>query len=422
MNIVYVNHYAGSPEMGMAYRTWYMAREWQRLGHTVTVIAGDFSHLRSVNPDIERDFQTVDMQGVQYIFIKTGSYVGNGAKRAVSMFRFTIKLWLRAGRLARELKPDVVISSSTYPLDTYPCRRIARVGHAALIHEAHDLWPLTLVELGGMSKRHPFVIALQIAENAALSRSDRVVGLLPQSYIHMLKHGLRDRSHFTAIPNGIVPSEWEKPAPAPQLHAAAFKSAKEKGNFTVCYLGGHALSNALDMLLDAAELLKGEKIMFFLVGKGAKKAELEKGAAARGLENVVFLPPVPKDSVPSVLALADALYVGAAPCSLYRYGVSMNKLYDYMMSAKPIVNAVNASNNEVEQAECGISVLNVNAGSIARAVKDMASLSPEQRGKMGENGHSWVLKNCDYAVLARRFVGVMETARANGRFVKRVKP
>ena len=144
MNILLINHYAGSPEMGMEFRPYYFAREWTKMGHQVTIIAGDFSHLRMKNPEVFRDFQRQDLDGIRYCWVKTGTYEGNGSKRALSMFRFVSKLWIHARQIVKSLKPDVVIASSTYPLDTYADQKIAKISGAKLIHEVHDMWPATL--------------------------------------------------------------------------------------------------------------------------------------------------------------------------------------------------------------------------------------------------------------------------------------
>ena len=177
MNILLINHYAGSPEMGMEFRPFYFAREWVKMGHHVDIAAADYSHLRMKNPEISKDFQTETIDGITYHWIKTGRYEGNGAARALTMFQFVGKLWRNAGEIARKWKPDVVITSSTYPLDTYAGQRIAKKSGAGLIHEVHDMWPLTLVEVGGMSRYHPFVLLLQMAENSAYRHSEFVVSL-----------------------------------------------------------------------------------------------------------------------------------------------------------------------------------------------------------------------------------------------------
>ena len=181
MNILLINHYAGSPEMGMEFRPYYFAREWIRMGHRVEIVAAEYSHLRMKNPAVTADFQTEEIDGIRYHWVRAGRYEGNGVRRALTMFRFVGKLWRKAAWIAREWKPDVVITSSTYPLDTYAGQRIAKKSGARLIHEVHDMWPVTLVEIGGMSRFHPFIVLLQAAENSCYKHADAVVSLPPRA-------------------------------------------------------------------------------------------------------------------------------------------------------------------------------------------------------------------------------------------------
>ena len=404
MNIIYIDHYAGSLSMGMEFRPYYMAREWQKLGHRVRIIAADYSHVRSKQPKSVSDFETRDIDGTEFTLIRAGEYEGNGAKRALTMFRFVGKLWLHAGKLVRDFRPDLVISSSTYPLDSYAGYRMARKCKARYVHEAHDVWPLTLTELGGMSPRHPFVMLLDRAERNAYKKCDKVISILPDTCGHMLEQGLSSAEKFAYIPNGIVPEDWKEPEPLSGECEKLFSALRGEGKFIVEYLGGHALSNALDQLLDAAKMMKDKPVAFVLIGKGVEKSRLQKRAEDERITNVHFLPAIPKKQVPSALKEADALYIGAAHCSLYRYGVSMNKLYDYMYSGKPVLNGVVASNNEVEEAGSGFSFDSSRPEEIADAVEKLRSLTENERDEMGRNGKNWISENCDYAKLAERFL------------------
>ena len=404
MNILYIDHYAGSISMGMEFRPYYMAREWQKMGHMVRIVAADYSHLRVCQPEASESFGVRTIDGVDFQVVRAGTYEGNGAKRALSMFRFVGGLWLHAGRLAKAFQPDIVISSSTYPLDSYACYRIAKKCKARYIHEAHDVWPLTLIELGGMSKRHPFVVLLNAAEKHAYRKSDKVVSILPGVLPHMLEQGLQSDRKFAYIPNGVVLDDWNEAVPLGREHQAFFRQMREEGKYVVAYLGGHALSNALDQLLDAAKLMQDKNTVFVLIGKGVEKERLKKRAKDEHIANVFFLPPIPKTQVPNALKQADALYIGAAPCSLYRFGVSMNKLYDYMMSGRPVLYGVVASNNEVEEAGCGFSFDSSKPEEIVSAIGKMMDMPKEDRDGMGANGKKWVIENCDYKKLAERFL------------------
>jgi len=395
--------------MGMEFRPYYLAREWQKMGHKVRIVAADFSHLRKKNPEVQRDFELQTIDGIEYQWIRTGRYEGNGLARAKTMFEFCGKLNLNARRIAKDFEPDAVIASSTYPLDTYPAQRIAGIAGCKYIHEAHDLWPLTLTEIGGMNPANPFVIMLAAAERAAYSRADKVVSLFPFAYKHMLTHGLQSMDKFVYIPNGIVTEDWENAADMPEEHKEALSRFKNEGRFIVLYLGGHALSNALDVLIDAAEKTAADSgIAYVLVGKGVEKERLIGRARERGLDNVVFLPPVEKLQVPAVLQQADTLYVGTVSSPLYRFGISLNKIYDYLMAGVPVISGIEAPNNDVAEAGCGITIRPDDPDDLVRAIAEIREMSPEERRQLGDNGRIYVMEKYDYKVIAKQFMEIIE--------------
>lgn len=411
MNILLINHYAGSPDMGMEFRPFYMAREWRKEGHQVFIIAGDYSHLRKNNPEVRRDFEKETIDGIHYIWIKTGAYEGNGVKRALSMARFVSKLWVKAERIAKKLKPDIVIASSTYPIDTYAAQKIAKKAHASLIHEVHDMWPSTLTEIGGMPKYHPFVAAMQIGENSAYRNSDYVVSLAPYAEKYMLQHGLK-KGRFVYITNGIVAEDWEHPKELPQFHAEILESFRQEDKFIVGYFGGHALSNALDVLIDLAKSFQNNKqVVFVLVGNGVEKKKLQKRVQKEEIDNVCFLPPISKYSIPSLTHYFDCIYIGAKDSPLYRFGVAANKIFDSMMSGKPLLYAVNSPNNFAEKYHCGISVPPDDTKAIKSGLDRLIMLTEKEREKMGENGKKAVLEHFQYSVLAKKFLDVMEHSK-----------
>ena len=252
MNILILNHYAGSPEMGMEFRPYYFAREWIKMGHRVDIIAADYSHLRRRNPDVQSDFQEEVIDGIHYHWLKTGTYEGNGVKRAMTMFRFVSKIWIHAKRIVSQLQPDVVIASSTYPIDTYAGQKIRKVSgkKVKLIHEVHDMWPISPIELGGMSPSNPFIRIMQKGEDSFCRNSDLIVSLLPAAKEYFCEHGM-EANKFRHVPNGIVLEEWENPKPLPEEHRNIFHKLKEEGKFVICFFGSHTNSYSLDILIEA---------------------------------------------------------------------------------------------------------------------------------------------------------------------------
>ena len=404
MNILYLEHYAGSPEMGMEFRPYYLSREWLKMGHKVTIIAGDYSHLRKTNPDVAGDFQSETIDGIEYVWLKTGSYSGNGINRALSMERFVRKLLVNAKKVSKRWKPDLVIASSTYPLDTYPAQKIARYSNAKYVHEVHDMWPATLYEVGGMSKQNPFVITMQIAEDSAYKHCDKCVSLLPYAKDYMVEHGLNP-SKFVNIQNGVVEEEWEDSNEIPEEHKAFFKEHENK--FVVGYFGGHALSNALDKSLDVAKrfLLENNKhIIFVFVGDGVEKARLVKRAKEEKIANVYFLPSIPKKAVPDLLRYFDCSYMTGLPSPLYRFGLCLNKMYDSMMAGIPIICAFDAPDTLVKIYDCGLQCNSSNIYDVVNAIKKMESLTEDERKQIGQNGKKAVMQHFTYKQLAKDFI------------------
>ncbi len=407
MRILLINHYAGSPKHGMEFRPFYLAREWVRLGHEVTIVAASQSHLRIATPQTDGSITEEAIEGIRYVWLKTPRYQGNGVRRAINMSAFVGQLFRFHGRILRQWSPDVVIASSTYPLDILPARRIAAKHGAKLVFEVHDLWPLTPMELGGMSPWHPFIALLQRAENFAYRRSDHVVSMLPKADGHMREHGMADHK-FAHIPNGIDPDEWQSNAsPLPDEHRRTPTDLKQQGRFVIAYAGGHSVSNSLGTLIEAARLLQDDPVSFVLVGQGLEKESLQQRARELGSNNVVFLPPVAKTSIPALLAEFDALYLGWSRRPIYRFGISPNKLIDYMMSGKPVIHAVDAGNDLVAESGCGISCPPEDPRALADAVVEMINLEPAEREAMGRRGKDHIMRHYTYADLASRFLEVV---------------
>ena len=408
MNILLINHYAGSLQYGMEYRPYYLAREWVRLGHQVTVVGASFSHLHIRQPRVHGKVTEENIDGIRFVWLKTPAYQGNGLRRAWNVAAFTRKLWRHRSAVLGPFVLDAVIASSPHPFPIFPARRIASEAGAKLVFEVRDLWPLTLIELYGMSRWNPFIRWLQHAEDFAYRNSDLVVATLPAASSYMQSHGMAPEK-FVHVSNGIDVSEWQDlSAPLPSEHAECLSSLREAGRFIVGYAGGHQPSNSLQTVIEAAELMRDTPVTFVLVGHGSEKDLLLRQAKKSELTNVVFLPSVPKTCVPALLDPMDVLYIGLRRQPIFRYGISPNKLFDYMMAAKPVIHAVETANDLVAEADCGISCPPEDPRAIVDAVTAlMTKYSPEEQSAMGKRGRDYILQNHVYSVLAKKFLDAL---------------
>lgn len=401
---------AGSLRHGMVYGHYYLAREWVRLGHDVTIIAAAFSHSRSVQPDVGWRPRTEYIDGIRYRWIPAARYAAhNNIGRVWNLLGYSSRCLLQSGPLP---PADVVICSSHHPFAIYAARRLARRHGAALVFEVRDLWPLTLVEIGSISERHPFIRLMQRAEDYAYRHADVVVSVLPEAKDYMIGRGMQP-GKFLYVPNGADLSADENPDVAPGHFAPLLDEVSGSGKFLVGYAGTLNRTNVLHTLIEAVALCEDGGISVAILGRGPVLPELRALVTRLGVESrVIFLDSVPKSQVRDFLSRVDAAYLGLQHKDLYRFGVSLTKFNDYMLASRPIVAAMDVPGNLVVESGAGVACAPERAPELLDAINSLRRLSPGQRAEMGARGRAWIIRNRDYKVLAAEFLsGVMSRAR-----------
>jgi len=405
MNILLINHYVGAPKYGMEFRPYYIGKEWVKQGHKVFFIGASFSHLRYSQPDEGKDFREEIIEGIRYVWVNTPAY-NLSFKRIINILYFVTKLLFSSKSIALKFSPDIVINSSTYPLDIYPAKKIAKYSKAKLIYEVHDLWPLSPIEIGGYSKFHPYILLLQKAEIDAYKFSFKVVSLLGNAKQHMIDHGMHPQK-FIHIPNGYDKNEWDSKhlMDIPKEHNDVFRKLKNNNKFIVGFSGGHTPSTAMETFIDAANILKDRKeIAFVLVGDGVSKDNYIARCKQYNLTNVFFLPSVNKRQIPKLVEKFDVAYIGGVHSILHKHGTSANKMTDYMLCKKPILFSVDEPNSVIEKVKCGIRVDAEDSEAVANAVIKFYFMSNEKRAEMGKKGYEYAINNLGYDKLAARFI------------------
>jgi len=400
-----INEYAGSKYHGMVFRSYYYAKELVKNGYRVFVITGAYHHNLKVFPKVEGDFTFEDIDGITYVWVDVPKYNNaHDKKRVYKWFKFGAKVLKLP--VEKMQKPDLIIDSSASLFHVYSAHQLAKKYGAKLFFEVRDIWPLSLIELGGYSPNHPFMRMMDWLERYGYKNADRVVSVLPNAKEHMMSQGMNE-SKFLYLPNGIALEDYEE---IEDLE----KDIKEKiptDKFLIGYAGTVGHANALRHLIEAARIMKEreyEDTHFMIVGNGKDKEYLKEMAKKYELENITFIDQILKSQVSSLLELWDVCYIGLINQPLFRFGVSPNKLFDYMMAAKPILYAINSGNKPVEEANCGISAEAENPDAIAEGIMKLHDMSKEDREKMGQNGKEYVLKNHTYEELAHRLIKAFE--------------
>jgi len=402
MNIVFIAQFAGSPEYGMAYGQYYLAREWVRMGHKVTIVAASFAHTRFNQPQRSTELLEEYIDGIRYVWVPTPAYMPESRLgRVVNILTFTYRA--RLNKLPITFA-DVVICSSHHPFPIFAAKSMAKHFNAKLVFEVRDLWPLTLIELGGVSRKNPFIFCMQLAEDFAYRNADCVVSTLSNSLQYMVSRGMESEK-FVYIPNGIDINITEKKKVLPAGHVEQLEFFRSQGKFIVGYAGKVGLANYLDALIRALSHCEDKDICVAILGEGSHLKELVSITQNLGLKDrVIFLSSVLKSQVADFLSRIDVAFIGYRNKSIYRFGVSPTKLNDYMLSAKPVVSAINAPEDVVKLSQCGVSCPAGDPLKLSQAITYLKNVSTEERVKKGEKGRKWILENRNYRILSQRFI------------------
>lgn len=396
-----INEYAGSPYHGMEFRHYYLSKEFIRLGYTPIIITASYSHLFKQIPAVKDRFTFQNIDGIQYVWIKVPSYPeSHSKKRVLKWFIFTLSLYnLPFHKLP---VPQYIILSPMQTMPIYPALKWAKKFKSKLIFEVKDIWPLSIMELGGYSDNHLFIKWLKHCEKTAIQKSDAIVSVLPNYDQYLKKNGWNKPFYY--IPNGVKIENYS----ATDELEKSIESQIPQNKFIVGYTGTLGTANAMHYLIEAARILKNEHaIHFVIIGEGSEKEKLIQ--QAKDLNNVSILPSIPKKQIQIVLQKVDVCYIGLENKALFQYGVSPNKLFDYMLAEKPILFSVNAPNNPVEKAACGIIVPPASPEAIADAIKSFYTMPADKRFELGKKAKQFVLQNHAFEILAQKYDELLNT-------------
>ncbi|WP_208028278.1 glycosyltransferase family 4 protein [Rhabdothermincola sediminis] len=323
----------------------------------------------------------------------TPPYGANDATRVLNWAVFAVGALVTGLRLPR---PDVVYASSPHLLTGLAGWAIARIRRAPFVLEIRDLWPQILVDMGRIragSLTHRLVRGL---EQFLYRRADAIVVLAQGAAQAIAEDGVPP-GRIWFIPNAADPADFEPTAPREEL-----RRRYGFDGVTILYAGAHGPANGLDFVLDAAAEVARDlpQVRFVLVGDGLAKPALMTRAARRRLTNVVFLEAVPKNEVPDLLAATDAGLHVLADLPLFLYGVSPNKLFDYMAAGLPVLtNTAGEVGEIVKGNDAGIVV---EPAQLASGVRQLVAAGPERRRRWGRNGMRYTAQERNRSLMAAR--------------------
>ena len=410
-----LNHYAAPPNDPAGVRHYTLARAVVERGASATVFAAGFRH--GIGDDRLSGTSLVRSEsydGVQFVWVRTVSYRDNTWLRMLNMVSYSVMaVFAQIGRRS----PTVVVGSSVHPFAALAGWFIARLRGATFIFEVRDIWPQTLVDIGAMADNSSVARLLYALEAFLTRRADTVISLLPGLGDYLESRGLPS-AHVRYLPNGLDLAAFDAAIGSPPDRQddtvasllASIERWKSGGETVFAWVGAHGRINRLGIVLEAVSIVNQSSdtaIHALFVGDGPEKPALVAKAASLELGNVTFADPIPKQSVPLVLDAVDAGVIHSARMPVHRYGVSFNKLFDYMAARLPVVFAVETPYDFVEQEHAGLTVAPDEPQALAEALIDMAELGRARRLEMGQLGRAFVERQHDMAVLGETFAEIV---------------
>lgn len=401
-NIWIISKYASSAEYGFESRLFALAREFKKYGRNPVIIASDSNHLATF-PGFDSLFTRETIGGCETWWIRTRKYARTvSTGRVLSWLDFELKLF----RMPKKNLPvpDVIIVSSLSLLSILNGAWLRNRYRCKLIFEIRDIWPLTLVEEGGYSPANPFVKLLAWVERFGYRRADLVVGTMPNLSAHVRDvagEGLR----CECVPFGFDPSAFEKDDPLPSDYLEQHIPGDK---FIIGYAGSLGLTNALETVVECAKQLADDDRFFFvfLGGGDLRERFIEE---TRQLGNVAFLPKVERAQVQSVLRHCDLLYFAVYDSPVWKFGMSLNKLIDYLMAGKPVLASYSGYQSMLNEADCGEFVPSGDVSALSAAIRRHAEMPPEALAQRGKSGRRWLLEHRRWDVLATRYLEICDT-------------
>ena len=404
-NLLYISKYVLPLETnGAGSRGFHLIKEISQNNIHSTIITSNSNHLGKT-PNLSDSFFYENISNINFFWLKTLKYKKTTSlRRILGWIDFEMKLLYFIFFKKQIRKPDVIIVSSPSILTIISGFILKVFFKAKLVFEIRDIWPLTLTEDGGFSKLNPLILILSFLEWVGYKYSDIIVGTMPNLSEHV-KNILGFEKEVFHIPIGFNFEDLDKNESLPE---AFFLDKYPKNKFIIGYAGAIGITNALEVFFECiSSLVEVDELYFVVYGEGDLKKEYIKKYG--NLPNLSFLPKIEKVHLNYALSKCDLLYLSTFPSKVWKYGQSLNKIIDYMLSSRPILASYTGYLSMINESECGKIVPSGDLTSLRKEIIRFSKMSSIELDKMGRNGKDWILANQDYKTLANKYYSFIKS-------------
>jgi len=401
MHILFVTDNFPPETNAPASRTYEHAREWVRAGEQVTVLtcAPNFPFGKVYAGYRNALLQTEIMDGIEVYRVWTYMTANQGFfRRTMDFASFMVSAVLGSFRIE---SPDVVVATSPQFFAGLGGYIIAKLKRRPFVFEVRDLWP-EQIEVVGLMRKGPLMRLLSGMARYLYHHCDRLVAV-GEGY----KAQIQDKydvpeSKIALVPNGVLFEIFSR-----QGHRDQYREEFGWGDkFVVVYVGAHGMSQKLETLLEAAQRIADQSILFTFIGDGAEKEKLVRLKNRMDLRNCIFYPVQPKERVPSFYEAADACIVVLRKSELFK-GNYPSKMFEALSMACPMILSGEGRSAEILMASGGgIVVPPETPDTLAKQVLHLRK-HPAEATAMGERGRRYVRSHYSRRVWTQRYLELL---------------
>lgn len=401
MKIWWVHQYAIPPSESGITRTYDIANAMASENVEISIVASPFNYYCKRRVENAVSGMAQQFGKTEFLWIGGMSDRGGYLRRLASMFDFSVRIAvLRSSKSGG--KPDVIIGSSPSPFAALGAYFLACRLRVPYCLEVRDIWPETPMLLGGFSRWNPLIMLMRIIMNVLYKRARLIIAVLPGIREFLAQKNIKTPVFY--LPNGINTLELKAPEVLPNKPRI------------IMYAGSMGLANGVDTLVKSAILVlsSGVDARFEFIGNGPERERLMELVPEKFRNRIKFYPGLPKREIYSRLGVADIFFVTLRNSPLYRWGMSLNKLFDYMAMSKPIVFGGASKDNPVAESGGGIVVPPEDSEAMAESVILLLGKTDQELMEMGRLARIYVERHHDVAVngagLLKRIKSELSTA------------
>jgi glycosyltransferase involved in cell wall biosynthesis len=370
------------------------AKRLAKSRHSVTIIANNFSH-RDKAPIVQkgrRYFSISYVDGVKVVWLNTTEYQANGFLRALNAISY---LALAVMYTLRKIKRiDVSIGDSVPPTAGLAAYIASVFKKSKFVFQVRDVWPIALVYDKAIKRRSIIYYSLRALEIFLYRKAYKIYSTLPLLKEHIVESGA-DGQKMVYLPNGV------------DLKLMPYfpRCGANPQTLKILYAGGFGNAHDVESIIRSAKLLSLDhiKVQFNFYGDGVKLRRCKELAKELSLTNVFFHKSIDKSSLSTQLINSDLLIASVTNSDAYKFGINLNKIYDYLSVGRPIILAVKSTHRPIEDANCGYIVKPEDPEEMSSRIKDVYYMSQQERDCMGFRGRQYAVENYDLDKLSSKF-------------------